>query len=52
MKKFLILIVVSIVTIQLWEISLQWYVNWVMQVDSKPQVIYLDEIIITPKNSE
>ena len=52
MKNLLILIVVSVVSIQLWAISLQWYVEWVMQVDSNSQIIYLDEIIITPENSE
>lgn len=50
MRNLLIVIGVCIVAIQLWALSFEWYIDWVMQ--SANLEVQVGEIIITPKNSE
>ena len=50
MRNLLIVIGVTIISIQLWALSLQWYVDWVMETANLE--VQVGEIIITPKNSE
>ncbi len=45
MKNLLIVIGVCIISIQLWALSLQWYVDWVMETN-----VTVDKIIVIPKD--